>query len=194
MAGDECRRPPPPLNGVADEPSRTLPDPRPSADASPPSCCRSPFEQHRVPGGRPSADPERAMNGCGQEPFDKLCELPRRGRRRQGHLRATPRRTGRNSTRRGSSDRIIHGKHGDHAMPPYRAQGRDRTTWSPVNMLRQENAGRPAALLTPLRPRRSGADRGRPQALRQDLRAAMGHEGVGGRAPDFKGAPISPPK
>lgn len=139
----------------------------------------------------PPADPERARLAAGKSRFDKLC-VSCHGAEGAGKDTYGPRLKNRPELDEARiRDRIIHGKHGDHAMPPWGTvlkEAEIEQLVAYVNMLRQENAGRPAALLTPFDlddPARIEA--GRKRFAKTCAGYCHGHEGVGGRAPDFKG-------
>lgn len=89
-------------------------------------------------------------------------------------------------------DRIIHGKHGDKAMPPWgtvldTAEIEQLTAY--VKLIAAAPAGKPAA--GPLAPFDLGdqtrIDAGKRRFAKTCAGYCHGFEGVGGRAPDFKG-------
>lgn len=139
----------------------------------------------------PPADPARAQLAAGKSRFAKLC-VSCHGVEGAGKDTYGPRLQDRPDLNESLiRQRIVEGKHGDHAMPPWGTvldKAAIEQLVAYVRTLRQPPATRSSAPLTPF----DLADPARIEAGRKRFAKTCagychGHEGVGGRAPDFKG-------
>ena len=139
----------------------------------------------------PPADDSRAQLAAGKSRFDKLC-VSCHGADGAGKDTYGPRLQNRPELSETQiRTRIVEGKHGDHAMPPWGtvldAQAIEQLV-AYVSVLRQPSAAQADAPLSPFdlnEPDRIEA--GRKRFAKTCAGYCHGHEGVGGRAPDFKG-------
>lgn len=139
----------------------------------------------------PPADTERTQLVAGKSRFDKLC-VSCHGAEGAGKDTYGPALQNRPQlTESQIRERIIKGKHGDHAMPPW-GTVLNRTAIEQlvayVNVLRQPAAKQAASTLSPFDlndPAR--IETGRKRFAKTCAGYCHGHEGMGGRAPDFKG-------
>ncbi|MEZ5627194.1 MAG: c-type cytochrome [Rhodocyclaceae bacterium] len=139
----------------------------------------------------PPADPARAQLADGKSRFDKLC-VSCHGADGAGKDTYGPSLQNRPELSPALiRERIVKGKHGDHAMPPW-GTVLDRPAIDAlvayVEVLRQPAATQTAAPLSPFDladPAR--IEKGRKRFAKTCAGYCHGHEGVGGRAPDFKG-------
>ncbi|TVO57208.1 c-type cytochrome [Denitromonas halophila] len=139
----------------------------------------------------PPADPARAQLAAGKSRFDKLC-VSCHGPDGAGKDTYGPKLQHRPElTEAQIRERIIQGKHGDHAMPPWGTvldgKAIDELV-AYVGILRQPAEKQSTAPLSPFDlydPAR--IENGRKRFAKTCAGYCHGHEGVGGRAPDFKG-------
>jgi len=141
--------------------------------------------------GAAAPAPDDALVAAGKSRFDKLC-VTCHGKAGEGREGRAPKLQQRaelapDFIRR----RIVEGKHGDHAMPPWgtvldAAAVNELAAY--VEWLAGHDAGAAGATLTPFPlddPERIAA--GRKRFNKTCAGYCHGYDGVGGRAPDFKG-------
>jgi mono/diheme cytochrome c family protein len=145
----------------------------------------------------PPADEGKAQIAAGRARFDKLC-VSCHGEHGAGVAASGggasygPKLTARSDLAEDKiRDRIIHGKHGDKAMPPWGTVLESAEIEQLVAYVKRLAATRPGATTGPLAPfdlnDEARINAGKRRFAKTCAGYCHGFEGIGGRAPDFKG-------